>query len=82
MSSSAMPLMTREPMNGGVNTALSVATSGERRGSSIAGPGASAERSGSSRPVGTRPKSGSHSPLRFMPISASSVDSPSKASRP
>ena len=29
-----MPLTTREPRNGGVNTSLSAATSGERRGSS------------------------------------------------
>ena len=74
--------MTRDPMNGGLNTSLSAATSGERRGSSTGVASALPERSGSSRPVGTVPKSGSHSPLRFMAINESSVDRPSKASRP
>ena len=76
------PLTTREPRNGGVNTGLSVATSGERARQPRRRRRRRRWRSGSSRPVGTRPKSGSHSPLRFIAISESSVDRPSNASRP
>ena len=82
ISSREIPLTTREPTNGGVNTSLSTATVGDRRGTSTTAASADAVRSGSCRPVGTRPKSGSHSPLRFIVISESSVDSPSNASRP
>ncbi len=85
MSSSGIPFTIREPMNGGVNTSLSADTDGARRGSStgVATPsGPSPVRSGSTLPVGTRPKSGSQSPVRFIVISESSVDSPSNASRP
>ena len=76
-----MPLTTRVPRNGGRGIALVVSTSGDRCG---IGPlrALARLRSGSTRPLGTRPNSGSSRPDRFISIKASSVDRPSKASRP
>ena len=73
MSSMAMPLATRLPRNGGLNTGLSVATSGERAGQALApghgprprpGVRSSLLRGPRSRPPRAVPNSGSSSPLR------------------
>ena len=81
MSSSDSPFTTWLPMKGGRYTGLSVATSGDRAGLSTSATVARV-RAGNTRPVGTRPKSGSHESDRFISISRSSVCRPSKASRP
>ena len=82
MSSSDSPFTTWLPTNGGRKTGLSGATSGERAGSSTSSSAPRLERAGSTRPVGTRPKSGSQESVRFIRIRSSSVRRPSKASRP
>ena len=88
MSSIEMPFTTSVPRNGGLNTSLSVATSGERAGrstgSSSSAPGFTKRpRSSMVESIGTRPQSGSSSvsPRLVAPM-RSITWRPSKASLP
>ena len=78
-----MPFTTCEPSHGGTNTGLSVSTSGDREGSAEAST-SRFSRFGRTRPVSSRPNSGSlSSPAPFLSvISRSMVRRPSKASLP
>ncbi len=88
MSSNEIPFTTRLPRNGGTKTWLSVSTSGDRAGMSAASTAAAASRadfrSGSDRPVSSRPNAGSLSRPgpRLSSMSRSIVRRPSNASRP
>ena len=80
MSSMEMPLTTREPRNGGLNTWLSASTAGDRGG--IRSASSPRSRPAGCGPAASRPNSGSSTPERFISISWSMVWRPSKASLP